>query len=177
MTRPLLASPVRKWVGAVARRPIAAVTALVLFLEAFGVVFVNYVLGRVVDGQSMSLAGLDPDGMAAGAWALGGAAGLFLAVCGVFLLVAAVRDLAPGRLVRILLIVCAVVHGVLGAATVGLVGWWAFGWTMVVLGLLVLSLLMYGTGEAEPQDAAPAKPAGPPAAPPAAGPDLRPTGP
>ncbi|MEU8892454.1 hypothetical protein [Streptomyces sp. NPDC048442] len=158
--------------GAVARRPIAAVTALVLFLEAIGVVFVNYVLGRVVDGQSMSLAGLDPDAMATGAWALGGVAGLFLAVCGVFLLVAAVQDRAPARPVRILLIVCAVVHGVLGAAMVGLVSWWAFAWMMVVLGLLVLSLLMYGTRDAQPRGAAPVKPAAP-----QTGPDLRPTSP
>ncbi|MFJ6695871.1 hypothetical protein ACIQM4_07335 [Streptomyces sp. NPDC091272] len=176
MTR--TATPVRKWVGAVARRPIAAVTAVVLFVEAVGVVFVNYVLGRVVDGQSMSLAGLDPGAMATGAWALGGVAGLFLAVCGVFLLITAVQDRAPARLVRILLIVCAVLHGVLGAAAVGLVSWWAFAWMMVVLGLLVLSLLLYGTRERLPRDTAvPAKPAGPPPGPPAAGGELRPTGP
>lgn len=169
--------------GAVARRPIAAVTALVLFLEAIGVVFVNYVLGRVVDGQSMSLAGLDPGGMAAGAWALGGVAGLFLAVCGAFLLRTAVKDRAPGRFVRVLLIVCAVVHAVLGAVAVGLVGWWAFGWTMVVLGLLVLTLLRYGQRAprgTEPMDAPPKPMAGPaPTGPPgpSGGPDLRPTGP
>ncbi|MFJ4874960.1 hypothetical protein ACIP93_07070 [Streptomyces sp. NPDC088745] len=128
-----------------ARRPTAAVTGLVLFLEAFGFVFVHYVLGRVVEGQSMSLAGLDPGATAAGAWALGGVAGLFLVVCGAFLLVAAVRDRAGlARPVRILLVVCAVVHGVLGAAAVGLVGWWAFVWMMLVVGLIVLSLLLYG---------------------------------
>jgi hypothetical protein len=171
-------------VGAVARRPVAAVTALVLFLEAIGVVFVNYVLGRVVDGQSMSLAGLDPGAMAAGAWASGGVAGLFLAVCGAFLLRAALRDLAPARLVRILLIVCAVLHGVLGAAAVGLAGWGAFGWMMAVLGLIVLSLLMYGPREWRqgPADApgAPAGPDGPVGPAGRAGPagsGLRPTGP
>jgi hypothetical protein len=158
-------------VGAVARRPIAAVTALVLFLEAVGIVFVNYVLGRVVEGQSMSLAGLDPDAMAAGAWVLGGVAGVFLAVCGVFLLLTAVQDRALARPVRILLIVCAVLHGVLGAASVGLVSWWAFVWMMAVVGLIVLSLLMYGKRAAEfrgPRGAAPG---------PSEGTGLRPTSP
>ncbi|GHH40831.1 hypothetical protein [Streptomyces candidus] len=155
------------------RRPVAAATALVLFLEAVGVVFVHYVLGRVVDGQSMSLAGTDPRATAAGAWVLGGLAGLFLAACGVFLLRAALRDRAPARLARILLIVCAVAHGVLGAAAVGLVGWWAFGWTMAVLGLIVLCLLLYGQRDPDGQAAPPEpsrpggqlEPAGPPAPP------------
>ncbi|MFJ2745004.1 hypothetical protein ACIO3O_35715 [Streptomyces sp. NPDC087440] len=153
-----------------ARRPIAAVTGLVLILEAFGFVFVNYVLGRVVEGQSMSLAGLDPDAMAAGAWIMGGIAGLFLAVCGLFLVLAAVKDRpALGRWVRIALIVCAVVHGVLGAAAVGLVSWWAFVWMMLVVGLLVLSLLLYGRRSDalhDPEvDAPPGGPAEPPVKP------------
>ncbi|GGZ87283.1 hypothetical protein GCM10010329_04020 [Streptomyces spiroverticillatus] len=160
--------------GAVARRPTAAVTGLVLILEAFGFVFVNYVLGRVVEGQSMSLAGLDPGAMAAGAWIMGGVAGVFLAVCGVFLVLAAVKDRpALARWLRILLIVCAVVHGVLGAAAVGLVSWWAFAWMMLVVGLIVLSLLLYGRRSDalhDPQvDAPPAKPTTPPTTPPGNG--------
>ncbi|WP_433546010.1 hypothetical protein ACQPZG_13240 [Streptomyces sp. CA-294286] len=154
------------------RRPVAAATAFVLFLEAVGVVLVHYVLGRVVDGQSMSLAGTDPGTTAVGAWVLGGLTGLFLVACGAFLLVAALRDRAPARIARILLIVCAVAHGVLGTAAVGLVGWWAFGWTMAVLGLIVLCLLLYG--QRDPDGAAvhappeptgsdgPLGPAGPP---------------
>jgi hypothetical protein len=50
---------------------------------------------------------------------------------------------APGRFARILLISCAVVHGVLGALTVGLVGWLTFAFMMVVIGLIVLTLLAY----------------------------------
>jgi preprotein translocase subunit SecG len=39
-----------------------------------------------------------------------------------------------------------VVHGVLGALTVGLIGWAAFVFMMVVLGLIVLTLVAYGNG-------------------------------
>ncbi|CAM5681124.1 hypothetical protein SCALM49S_07303 [Streptomyces californicus] len=35
-------------------------------------------------------------------------------------------------------------HGVLGAVTVGLIGWSAFAFMMAVLALLVLTLLAYG---------------------------------
>ncbi len=55
----------------------------------------------------------------------------------------ALRDRMSGRIGRIVLIVCAVVQGVVGAAVVGLVGWWAFVLMMVILGLLVATLLMY----------------------------------
>src|ERR1700755_2782029 len=47
--------------GPVVRRPVAWVTALVLFAEAIGVALLNWFLGVVVDRQDMSLAGLDPD--------------------------------------------------------------------------------------------------------------------
>lgn len=44
------------------------------------------------------------------------------------------------------------VHGVLGALTVGLVGWTAFASMMVVLGLIVLTLVAYGTRPDGPAD-------------------------
>ncbi|OPF77221.1 hypothetical protein VT50_0222040 [Streptomyces antioxidans] len=116
-------------------------------VEAVGIALLNWILGLVVDRQQMSLGGMDTDAMSIGTWVAGGLFGLYLLVCGVVLLRAAVRDRAPGRLARILLITCAVVHGLLGAFSVGLVGWAAFAFMMVVLGLIVLSLLGY---EAEP---------------------------
>ncbi|MFF4184683.1 hypothetical protein ACFYZ9_15945 [Streptomyces sp. NPDC001691] len=125
------------------RRPIAIVTALVLFAEACAVVLVNWVLGKVADRQHMSMAGLDPHAISTGAVVAGVLSGLFLAACGVILLIIGVRDRAPGRVARIAVIACAVVHGVLGALTVGLVGWPAFAWMMVVLALLVFVLLAY----------------------------------
>ncbi|WAP56519.1 hypothetical protein [Streptomyces sp. S465] len=138
-----------------ARRPVAAVAAVTLMLEAVGIALLNWILGLVVDRQQMSMGGLDTDAMSIGAWVAGGLFGLYLLVCGVVLLRTAVRDRAPGRLARILLITCAVVHGLLGAFAVGLVGWLAFGWLMVVLGLIVLTLLGY-----EPErPAEPAEPA------------------
>ncbi|MBI0317798.1 hypothetical protein JBF12_33450 [Streptomyces javensis] len=120
-------------------------------VEAVGIALLNWILGLVVDRQQMSLGGMDTDAMSIGTWVAGGLFGLYLLVCGVVLLRTAVRDRAPGRLARILLITCAVVHGLLGAFSVGLVGWAAFAFMMVVLGLIVLSLLGY---EAE----SPAKP-------------------
>lgn len=146
------------------RRPVAFIAALVLFAEAVGVVIVNMVLGTVVKNQTMSLAGTDPDVMSKGTWVLGGVSGVFLLLCGALLLAAGLRDRAPGRAARILLVVCAVVHGVLGALTVGLVGWAAFAGMMLVLGLIVLVLVAYGPAGREPEPgpgAEPEQPAAP----------------
>lgn len=130
--------------GAVVRRPVAWVTAIVLIAEAVGFVFVNGLMATVVDNQQMSLAGLDPDAMSTGAWAAGGALGLYLAVCAALLVHAALTDRGFGRVARPVLISCAVLHGVLGALAVGLVGWTAFLFMMVVLALIVLTLVAYG---------------------------------
>ncbi|MEW1689056.1 hypothetical protein ACIQOF_18695 [Streptomyces sp. NPDC091265] len=132
------------------RRTVAFIAAIVLFAEAVGIVIINGVLATVVKGQDMSMAGMDPGAMANGTWVMGGVSGLFLLVCGVLLLLAGIRDRAPGRGARIVLICCAVIHGVLGALTVGLVGWSAFVFMMVVLALIVLALVAYGTGPEEP---------------------------
>ncbi len=126
------------------RRPVAIVTALVLFGEAVGIVLINAVLATIADNQHMSLAGMDPGAMSAGTWAMGGVSGVLLVLCGLTALIAGIRDRAPGRVGRIALIGCAVVHGVLGAVSVGLLGWTAFAFLMVVLALLVLTLLAYG---------------------------------
>jgi len=127
----------------VVRRLVAFIAALVLAVEAVGIVIVNVVMGTVVKNQDMSLAGTDPGMMSKGTWVLGGVSGVFLLLCAVFLVLTGLRDRAPGRVARIVLICCAVVHGVLGALTVGLVGWAAFTWMMVVLGLIVLALVAY----------------------------------
>ncbi|MDQ8704145.1 hypothetical protein RCO28_16865 [Streptomyces sp. LHD-70] len=127
-----------------ARRPVALVAALVLVVEAAGIAWLNWFLGLVVDNQKMSLAGLDPHAMTVGSWVAGGLMGLYLLLCGLVLLRTGVRDRAPGGVGRILLIAAAVLHAVLGAFSVGLVGWTAFAFLMVVLGLLVLTLVAYG---------------------------------
>lgn len=145
------------------RRTVACTAALVLFAEAVGIVIINVVLGTVVKNQDMSLAGTDPKMMANGTLVLGAVSGLFLVLCGVLLLLAGIRDRGPGRVGRIVLICCAVVHGVLGALTVGLVGWTAFVVMMVVLGLIVLSLVVYGPADEKPAagGAGPEQPAAP----------------
>ncbi|WP_432097584.1 hypothetical protein [Streptomyces sp. bgisy100] len=145
-----------------ARRPVAAVGSVLLFLEAIGIALVHLILGVVVDRQDMSLAGLDPHAMTVSTWIAGGLFGCYLACCGVVLLLGALRDRAPGRFTRILLITCAVVHGVLAMLAVGLVGWAAFLFLTVLLALLVFTLIAYA-----PQDGAGTEPAAdaPPAAP------------
>ncbi|MEU8624242.1 hypothetical protein [Streptomyces sp. NPDC048669] len=132
------------------RRPVAFIAAIVLFAEAVGIVVINGIMATVVKNQDMSLAGMDPGAMSNGTWAMGGVFGLFLLLCGVLLLLTGIRDRAPGRIARIVLICCAVIHGVLGAFTVGLVGWTAFVFMMVVLGLIVLTLVAYGADREEP---------------------------
>ncbi|WP_434093036.1 hypothetical protein [Streptomyces lasiicapitis] len=134
---------------AVARRPVAWVGAVVLWAEAVGIALLNWFLGLVVDKQDMSMGGLDPRAMSVGAWVAGGLFGLYLALCGLALARTAIRDRAPGRFAKILLISAAVVHGLLGAFAVGLVGWVAFLFMMVVLGLIVLTLMAYDKQEAE----------------------------
>ncbi|MEV0091925.1 hypothetical protein [Streptomyces sp. NPDC050738] len=149
-----------------ARKPVAWVGAILLFLEAIGIAFVNWVLAKVADNQHMSLAGIDPKAISTGAMVMGGLTGIYLIVCGVVLLRTALRDRSPGTPGRILLITCAVVHGVLGALTVGLVGWQAFVFMMLVLGTIVFSLVMYereNGAPAAPQDQAPPAPPAPPA--------------
>ncbi|MFE6780418.1 hypothetical protein [Streptomyces sp. NPDC057702] len=126
-----------------ARRAVAAVAAVVLVIEAAVIALLHWILGLVVDHQDMSLADLDPGAMTLATWVAGGLVGLYLLGCGVALSRMAVRDLPPGRFARVLLITCAVTHGLLGAFSVGLVGWAAFAFTMVVLGLIVLSLFNY----------------------------------
>ncbi|MFB8273888.1 hypothetical protein ACFC96_46020 [Streptomyces sp. NPDC055955] len=130
-----------------ARRPVAWVAAIVLFAEAIGIALLNWFLGLVVDRQDMSLAGLDPRAMSVSAWIAGALFGLYLALCAVVLVRVAVRDRAPAGFGRILLISAAVVHGLLGAFSIGLVGWLAFVFMMVVLGLIVLTLVAYDRKE------------------------------
>ncbi|WP_435851453.1 hypothetical protein [Streptomyces thermolilacinus] len=142
----------------VTRRPIALTAGAVLLTEAVGAVLLHGVLATIQSGQRMTLAGLDPDLMVTGTWVMGGVLGAYLALCGAVLLRAGVRRAGPGRWGRVLLVTCAVTHAVLGAVAVGLVGWAAFAWLMVVMGLVVLSLVAYGPGGAAPaaEGAAPA---------------------
>ncbi|UQA93407.1 hypothetical protein [Streptomyces halobius] len=126
-----------------ARRPVALVAAVVLVLEAVGIVLLNWILSIAVDEQQMSMAGLQPGAMSTGALVAGVLFGLYLLFCALIVLRGALRDRAPGGFARIVLISCAVVQGVLGALSVGLVGWGAFLAMMVVLGLIVLTLMAY----------------------------------
>jgi hypothetical protein len=141
-------------VGPVVRRPVACVVAVVLFGEAVGVAALNWFLGVVVDRQDMSLAGLDPHMMSVSSKIGGIAFGFYFALCGLVALLVALRDRPPAGLGRVLLISAAVVHGLLGAFTWGLVGWPAFLFMVLVLGLVVLLLMTYDR-PTEPADAVP----------------------
>ncbi|UXY29538.1 hypothetical protein [Streptomyces sp. HUAS TT20] len=125
------------------RRPVAWVVAVVLFAEGLGIAALNWFLGVVVDRQEMSLAGLDPDMMSMSSKIGGVVFGLYFALCALVALLVAIRNRAPAGFGRVLLISIAVVHGLLGAFTWGLVGWSAFLFMMVVLGLIVLLLMTY----------------------------------
>ncbi|WP_077796951.1 hypothetical protein [Streptomyces sp. JHA26] len=129
------------------RRPVAWTVAVVLFAEALGVAALNWFLGIVVDRQDMSLAGLDPDTMSVSSKIGGVVFGLYFALCGLVALLVALRDRPPAGLGRILLISAAVVHGLLGAFTWGPVGWSAFLFMLLVLGLVVLLLMTYDDRE------------------------------
>jgi hypothetical protein len=129
---------------------VAWLVAIVLLVEALGVALLNWFLGVVVDRQRMSMAGLDSHAMSVSSKAAGVVFGLYFAVCGFAALLVAVRDRPPSGIWRILLISAAVVHGLLGAFTVGLVGWGAFAFMMVVLGLIVLTLMTYDRPEDPP---------------------------
>jgi hypothetical protein len=141
----------------VVRGPVAWVVAIVLFVEAFGIAALNWFLGITVDRQNMSLAGLDPDMMSMSSKIGGVVFGLYFALCGLVALLVAVRGRRPAGFGRILLISAAVVHGLLGAFAWGLMGWGAFLFMVVVLGLIVLLLMTYdaqeGPAPAAPEDA------------------------
>lgn len=125
------------------RRPVAGIVAVVLLAEAFVIGALNWFLGTIVERQRMSLAGLDPDVMSTSSKVGGLVFGLYFALCALVALLVAVRDRAPAGFGRVLLISVAVVHGLLGAFTLSLVGWQAFVFMVVMLGLLVLLLVTY----------------------------------
>ncbi len=135
------------------RGPVAWIVAVVLFAEALGVAALNWFLGTVVDHQDMSLAGLDPDAMSVSSEIGGIVFGLYFALCGLVALLVAVRGRPPAGPGRVLLISAAVVHGLLGAFGWGLVGWEAFLFMIVVLGLIVLLLMTYDARERPVGDA------------------------
>ncbi|WP_307676965.1 hypothetical protein [Streptomyces sp. V4I2] len=140
------------------RRPVAWIVAVVLFVEALGVVGLNWILGTVVDNQQMSLAGLDPDVMSTSSKVGGFVFGLYFVLCGVVALLVALRNRPPAGLGRVLLISAAVVHALLGAFAWGLMGRPEFVFMMVVLALIVLLLMTYdrqGESGSGPADAAP----------------------
>ncbi|MEU4037118.1 hypothetical protein [Streptomyces collinus] len=158
------------------RRPVAWVVAVVLLTEAFVIAALNWFLGVVVDRQKMSLAGLDPDVMSTSSKIGGLVFGLYFALCALVALLVAIRNRPPAGFGRILLISVAVVHGLLGAFAWGLVGWTAFVFMVVVLGLVVLLLMTYdrdgggerqalggGAGDQGGEPRAEAEPAGDPA--------------
>lgn len=150
------------------RRLVAALAAIVLVAEAAVLVLVHAVLGKTTASQSMSIAGSDPDVMSKATYVLGAGMGAFLLLCAALLAAAALRDRAPGRFARIVLVTAAVTHGLLGAIAVAVVGWPAFAAVMVILCLLVLALMLYAAKPA---------PTGIQDAPPPALGELRPTNP
>ncbi len=125
------------------RRPVAWIVAVVLFVEAFGVALLNWIMANVVDGQNMSLAGLDPDAMVMSSKVGAVVFGLYFALCALVALLVALRNRPPAGLGRILLISVAVVHGLLAAVAWALIGRPQFAFMIVMLALIVLLLMSY----------------------------------
>ncbi|WP_042399679.1 hypothetical protein [Streptacidiphilus carbonis] len=127
-------------------------SVVLLVVEALFFAVVGWVLGLAVQDQNMSLGGLSPDAMADGAWVGMGLLAAFLVVVAAVLARTARSGGAMGRPTRILLIVCAVLHGVLAAVLLALNGVVAFVAMLVMVALLVLVLLLPPAG---PVDAPP----------------------
>ncbi|MFC1438326.1 hypothetical protein ABUW04_08655 [Streptacidiphilus sp. N1-10] len=128
----------------------AAVAVFLLVLEALFFAGVGLLLGLAVRHQNMSLGGLSTDAMANGAWVGMGLLAAFLVVVAVLLARTAWRGGAMGRPTRILLIVCAVLHGVLAAALLALSGVVAFLAMLVMVGVMVFVLLTPTVTDASP---------------------------
>lgn len=124
------------------RRWTAVATAVLLVVEALVSGLVGYLLGTAVTRQDMSLGGLAPSAMAAGAWVGLGLLGVFLLLVAAVVARTGLRDRSMGRPTRILLIVCAVLHGLLAAMLLALSGVTAFAVAAVTLTLLVLLLFL-----------------------------------
>lgn len=112
--------------------------ALLLTVEALVTALLGTVLGYAVRAQHMSMGGLSTQSMAVGAWAGLGALAVFLLLVAAVLAFTALRRRAMGRPTRILLIVCAVLHGVLAAVSLALSGWLPFVVLISTLGAVVL---------------------------------------
>lgn len=146
------------------RKAVMIAASVLLLVEAVAIAAVNWILGIVVDKQDMSLAGSDPGITQVGAWTAGGVLAVALLVVAVLVFLTGLRDRAPGRVTRILVIVAAVFNGVLGILAVSMIGWPFFVFAMIELGLLVLGLLIEDE-PAEPAGKAEQPDETPPAAP------------
>ncbi|MBV2355909.1 hypothetical protein KUM39_16255 [Streptomyces sp. J2-1] len=125
------------------RRPLAWVLTAVLLAEAFAIAWLNWFLGVVVGRQRMSLAGLDPHVMSLSSKLGGLLFGLYFVLCALVTLLVAVRGRAPAGVGRVLLVSAAVVHALLGAVCLALIGPRPFLFMLAVLALLVLLLVTY----------------------------------
>lgn len=133
------------------RRPIAVVAAVALLFEGAGLAAIQWALAIFVEEQSMSLDGIEAETIALVARVGGLLLVGYLALVAGLLLHTALRERPLGKLRRVLVISCAVTHGVLGVVAVALVGWGAFLLLMTVLALQIWTLLGYAPPELEPE--------------------------
>jgi hypothetical protein len=123
------------------RRFVLALTAVATLAEALLLGGVLFVLGRVIDGYSMSLGGIPPDRGRTGVWLLAAVLAGSLAGLSAALAAAAVRG-RYGRPTRVALVAGAVLQWVL-AVVLGIVaGWPAFVAVLAVFGCLVAVLML-----------------------------------
>ncbi|MEY9849290.1 hypothetical protein [Streptacidiphilus sp. MAP5-3] len=151
------------------RRWTAVATLVLLVLEAGVSAVVALVVGKAADYQHMSLGGVPTSAMASSAYVGFGLIALFLLLVAALLLRVALRDVAPTKVERIVLILAAVLHGLLAAVLLALSGVWVFVPLAVTLTLLVLILFIPSDGPRQPSAREPS-PTLPPSLPPQGGP-------
>ena len=149
------------------RRAVLVTAAVLLLVEAVMFALIGWVMGLAVRGQQMSIGGLSTDTMAIGTWVGQGLLAAFLLLCAILAARSGLLGEGPrhgavrrgaGPVVRVLLVGCAVLHGLLGAVLLGVSGVPVFVGLMVVLTVLVLSVMVLR----EPDDAPAAAPTGTP---------------
>ncbi|PYC87396.1 hypothetical protein C7C46_04765 [Streptomyces tateyamensis] len=114
--------------------------AVVLLVEALVVGLIGLVLGFAASRQHMVMGGIASSRIALASWVGQGSLAVFLLVCAVVVAVTAGRPQVR-LFVRVLLVLCAVLNGVLMALMLALSGWPAFCLLAVVTGVLVLVLV------------------------------------
>jgi hypothetical protein len=124
------------------RRLVLVIAALGALAQAVLLGGLLYVLSAVIGAYSMSMNGADPAHAQVALRVVAAVLVVALLALAVLLVVAAIRDRAPGRTARVLLIAGLVVQGLVTVASAVVSGAAAFAVTLVIFGLLLGALMV-----------------------------------